>query len=165
MAELEERFNSWKRVFESKGLKENMRKTKVMECGPDGGVVEMARINGCGVCGKRVMRNSVMCGSCERWVHARCAGVRRVTARMAKGFECKRCGRRQEPEQHQRLPDLERVDSFAYLGDAINNSEGSELTVTRRTRLAWLRFRELLSALHGRRLSLVLRGRIYSTSV
>ena len=36
--------------------------------------------------GKRVMSNSAKCRMCEKWVHARCAGVKRVITGMAGVF-------------------------------------------------------------------------------
>ena len=54
-------------------------------------MVEEAKVDPCGVCGKRVMSNSAKCRLCEKWVHARCAGVKRVITGMAGVFECKKC--------------------------------------------------------------------------
>ena len=52
--ELEAHFIHWKAAFEGKGLKVNMGRTKVMESsGGGGGVVVLAKIDPCGVCGKR----------------------------------------------------------------------------------------------------------------
>ena len=53
MDELEAQFIHWKTAFEGKGLKINLGKTKVRESDGGSGVVVLARINSCGVCGKR----------------------------------------------------------------------------------------------------------------
>ena len=42
----------------------------------------------CGVCGRRVMANSVLCTKCENWVHGKCAKIKRATARLAMHFVC-----------------------------------------------------------------------------
>ena len=31
-------------------------------------------------CGKRVMLNSVMCAKCDKWMHGKCAKMKRVTS-------------------------------------------------------------------------------------
>ena len=44
-----------------------------------------------GVCGRRVMANSVLCTKCGNWVHGKCAKIRRATARLAMHFVCLKC--------------------------------------------------------------------------
>ena len=70
MEGLREKFSKWKEAFESKGLKVNLRKTKVVVSGAEGeGTV--SKEDPCGICGKRVMANSVMCVKCRKWIHGR----------------------------------------------------------------------------------------------
>ena len=64
MEELEAQFIRWKAAFEGKGLKVNLGKTKVMES--SGGVVVLAKIDPCGVCGKRAKVNCVRCMTCKK---------------------------------------------------------------------------------------------------
>ena len=70
------RFLEWKEAFECKGLKVSIKKTMVMV---SGGITNRGMSNSkvdlCGVCSLRVWANSVLCG---KWIHGRCAGVRRV---------------------------------------------------------------------------------------
>ena len=66
MHQLEQDFKKWKRAFESKGLRINMAKTKVLEASGGTTVVEEAKVDPCGVCGKRVMSNSAKCRLCEK---------------------------------------------------------------------------------------------------
>ena len=54
MEDLKERFWNWKNALESKGLKVNTRKTKLMVCGSEGKLYK-SKIDPCGVCGRRVM--------------------------------------------------------------------------------------------------------------
>ena len=72
---LKEKFLKWKEAFKSKGLKVNLKKTRRL----------LAQ------CGKKVMANSVMCTKCCKWVHGRCAKMKRVTSILAKGFVCELC--------------------------------------------------------------------------
>ena len=74
MEDLKERFWNWKDALESKGLKVNTSKTKVMESGAEGELFK-SKIDPCGVCGRRVMVNSVLYTKCENCVHRRCAKV------------------------------------------------------------------------------------------
>ena len=46
------------------------------------------------------------------------------------------------------------MKSFCYLGDRLNASGGSEVTVTARTRSGWIKFRECEELRTGRKLSL-----------
>ena len=67
MEDLKERFWNWKDTLESKDLKINTRKTKVMVSGSE---LFKSKIDPYGVCGKRVMANSVLhtiCGNCVHW--------------------------------------------------------------------------------------------------
>ena len=77
------KFIKWK-VFESKGLKVNLRKTKVMvsdDTTKDG--LSKGKVGPCGVSSLRVKANSVLCIQCCKWIHSRCAGVRRVTPKLS----------------------------------------------------------------------------------
>ena len=68
---LRENFDEWREVFESKGMKVNVGKTKLMVSGMEDKAFD-SMIDPCGVCGTRVMSNSVLCTACDKWVHARC---------------------------------------------------------------------------------------------
>ena len=73
----------WKEVFESKGLKVNLGKTKVMVSGGitnDG--MSKSKVDPCGVCSLRVKANSVLCLQYGKWIHGRCAGVKMVTPKF-----------------------------------------------------------------------------------
>ena len=71
MEGLREKFWKWKEAFESEGLKVNLGKTKVVVSGAEG-VVSVGKVDPCGICGKRVMANSVLCVKCGKWIHGRC---------------------------------------------------------------------------------------------
>ena len=60
MEELRENFDEWKEAFESKGMRVNLGKTKLMVSGMEEEAFD-SKIDPCGVCGTRVMSNSVLC--------------------------------------------------------------------------------------------------------
>ena len=57
--DLKERFWNWKNALESKGLKVNTRKTKLMISRSEGELFK-SKIDPCGICGRKVMANSVL---------------------------------------------------------------------------------------------------------
>ena len=67
-------------------MKVNLGKTKVIESGGSG-VVVLAKIDPCSVCGKRIKVNCVRCKTCKKWVHAWCAGVKIVSCKMNENFD------------------------------------------------------------------------------
>ena len=81
-------FWKWKEAFESNRL--NLRKTKVVVSGAEGEVTG-SKVDPCGICGKGVMANSVLCVKCRKWIDGRCAKVKRVTLRFGRDFVCGRC--------------------------------------------------------------------------
>ena len=85
--EARQRFVASRNVLESKRLKVNIIKTKVLRCARDG-VQKEAAVEPCSVHGKRVGVNSIQCATCGYWVHGRCSGVQGSLARMAQGFVC-----------------------------------------------------------------------------
>jgi len=69
-----EMIRKWKVGLEQKGLKVNVGKTEVMICEAGSGdvVIETSK-DQCGVCGKRVKSNSILCTKFNKWVHKRCS--------------------------------------------------------------------------------------------
>ena len=167
MEELRYKFGRWRESLECKGLKVNNIKTKVMVSGTDG-EIQKSKTDPCGVCGRRVMVNSLLCTKCGCWIHGRCAKIKRVSGALAKGFVCEVCRRGMTGTRlpQEKLCDgVETVKSFCYLGDRLNASGGSEAAVTARTRIGWLKFRECGEVLYGRRFSLKIKGRVYQSYV
>ena len=76
-----------KEAFESKRLKVNLKKTKVMVSG----LKEELLRSKVDPRAKGVRINSVLCTKCGKWVHDRCGKMKRVTSALAKGFICKQC--------------------------------------------------------------------------
>ena len=89
--ELIKRLNEWKDNVESKGVRVNMNKTKVMLSGECQMVRQKAVRWPCGVCSKGVGSNSIQCTSCHKWVRKKCSGIKGSMAKMAKSFICRGC--------------------------------------------------------------------------
>ena len=68
------------------------------------------------------MANSVLCVQCGKWIHSRCARIKRVTLKLSRNFTCRKCeGNVEEAvEQEEMLCDeVEAVREFTYLGDSV----------------------------------------------
>src|SRR6476469_3712038 len=94
IAELEEdlikKIQKWKNGFESKGLRVNVTKTKVMKCNQGLQIGANSGKWSCGICRKSVGRNSIQFQSCKKWIHKICSGIR---GRLSEGmrFQYDRC--------------------------------------------------------------------------
>ena len=64
---MKEKFLKWIEAFESKGLKVNLKKTKVMVSNSKSEVIK-SKVDPCAKRGKRVMANSMMCTMCGKRV-------------------------------------------------------------------------------------------------
>jgi len=69
----------------------NLGKTKLMVNGIDVEKTPDSKVDYCGVCGKRIMANLVLCTICCKWIHARCTKMKNVIACLARDFVCKNC--------------------------------------------------------------------------
>ena len=169
--ELITRTKDWKTNLESKGLRVNMKKTKVLCSGKNMNVLADSGKSPCGVCRKGVGRNSIFCQGCSHWIHKSCSGI---SGRLKDdpSYRCPRCCGTARPvdgrpvhfvtvDDHQ----LEAVDTFCYLGDTICAAGGCTASIITRCRSAWGKFRELLPILTNKALSPHTRGRIYSACV
>ena len=107
------------------------------------GEVSVTKVDPCGICGKRVMANSVLCVKCGKWIHGRCANLEMVTLRLGRGFVFGRCKKQVDDglvEQVKELcEEVETVRGFCYMGDRVNASSGCEAA---RTRIGWVKFKE-----------------------
>ena len=119
---------------------------------------------------KGVGSNSIFCQSCKHWVHRKCSGISgRLRADLQ--FVCKHC--KGEITDNAVFPasvmysgdSLEVVENFCYLGDMLGSEGGVERSVITRVDIAWRKFRELLSLLTSRVLSVQFRGRLYEGCV
>jgi len=60
---------------------------------------------------------------------------------------------------------LELVDKFCYLGDMLSVDGDADAAVQARIRLGWNKFRQLVPLLTNNDVSLIMRGRLYSSCV
>ena len=93
MVELRENFDEWREAFESKGVRVNLGKTKLMVSGMEEEMFD-SKIDPCGVCGTILMSNSVLCTACGKWVHGFTQGAwirRKLQFNLNKNFVCKKC--------------------------------------------------------------------------
>ena len=67
MENLKEKFLKWNGAFESKRLKVNLKKSKVMISSSKDEILK-SKVDPCAKCSKRMMANSVMCTKCGKWV-------------------------------------------------------------------------------------------------
>ena len=50
------------------------------------GKVSVSKVDPSGICGKRVIANSVFCVKGGKWIHGSCAKVKGVTSRLGRDF-------------------------------------------------------------------------------
>ena len=60
---------------------------------------------------------------------------------------------------------VESVRGFCYLGDKLNVSGGCETAVTPRVKIGWMKFRECVELLRGRRFSLRMKRMVFLSCV
>ena len=80
----------WKNGLESKRMKVDMGKTKVMISGGDLHTLQTSGKYPCAVFRKCVAKNSIFCSGCSFWVHKKCSDI---PGRLAEDpdFRCRRC--------------------------------------------------------------------------
>ena len=143
-------------------MKVNIRKAKMMVSGAQGEIVR-SKVDPCGICGKRVMSNAVLCTVCKKWIHARCAQTKKVSSSFAQQVICRRCediGDDKEEPVEVLCDEVETVKGFCCLGERLNAGGGCEAAATARVRIGWMKFRECEDLLLGR-ISLKMKGMLY----
>ena len=149
------------------GAKGEPREDKVVVSGAEGEVT-MSKVDPCGICGKRVMANSLLCVKCRKWIHGRCTKVKRVTLMLGRDFVCGTCKKQADrfmDSVEELCEEVETVRGFCYLEDRVNAGGGCEAAVTARARIGWVKFRECGELLNSKRFSLKLKGMVYRSCV
>ena len=83
---------TWKSALESKGVKVNLVKTKVMVS-----VIGQISLNPCskkdqcGICGRKTMVNAVLCKSSLNWIHGSCAKINKGKNTLTIDLKCRKC--------------------------------------------------------------------------
>ena len=168
-AELKQKLLTWKSALEAKGLKVNVNKTKVMFGGKWRKDAAGHVKHPCGVCGKGVGSNSVLCLTCDKWIHKRCSGVRGSLTKV-QNFECRVCKTgvtKQDDVDMQIGNDIvfKKVHTFCYLGDMLSSDGGCDHAVSARINKAWNKFRELKPILCAKSIGLNVKGKVYEACV
>jgi hypothetical protein len=170
--DLKRQLEAWKTSLESRGLRVNVNKTKVLCSGWEAPRPIKQNVKWpCGVCSAGVGSNSIQCQNCNLWVHKRCSGIRGALHRNTH-FTCRKCnGEIIVPVQLNPYPVstgndvFESVTKFKYLGDVIGEAGGCDDAITTRITAAWNAFRLLLPILTNRSISLRNRGHVFNTCV
>ena len=105
--------------------------------------------------------NSVFCTQCGKWIHSRCAGVKRVTQIIYKKFACRQCegniGRQRIKKESYEIR-RKQEGNLHILVTWVSAGGGREAAVTVRTRYGWVKLRECVELFYGRRFPLKLKG-------
>jgi len=116
------------------------------------------------------VRVCVCVRGCQKWVHKKCSGIKDSMSIVMKLFICR--GWLNPVTSTGRISvnigvraNLELVDKFCYLGDMLSVDEDADAVVETRIRTRWNKFRQLVLLLMNKDISLVMRGRLYSSCV
>jgi len=87
-----------------------------------------------------------------------------------KSFICRSCSNPEISAGHTSVDigasaNLEVVDNFCYLGDMLSVDGDTDAAVEARIQIGWNKFRQLVPLLTSRDISLIRRGRLYSSFV
>jgi len=150
-------------------MRVNMNKTKVMLSG-ERQVRQKAVRWPCGICSKGVGSNSLQCNSCQKWVHKKCSGIKGSMSKVAKSFICSGClnpitSADCTSVDIRASAKLELVDKFCYLGSMLRVNGDADAAVEARIRIGWNKSRQLVPLLTNKDVSLIMRGRLYSSCV
>ena len=165
------RLKVWKEGMERKGLRVNMKKTKLMVSGLGLDLLRNSGAFPCAVCRSGVGVNSIQCLQCMYWVHKKCSGVR---GRLAEDpdYACPRCCDQAPPIDNRPVTQvdvdgtqLDMESNFCYLGDMLCAGGGCKLAIVTRCSTAWGKFKRLLPILTSKHVSLRTRGKVFNACV
>ena len=121
-----------------------------------------------GVCSLRAKADSVLSVQCGKWNHAGCSLGKWVTAKFSRNFACIKCeGSIGEAVEHEEnlCDKVETIQESTYLIDSVSAGGGCEAAVTARTICGWVKLRECVELLYGRRFPLRLKWAVYESYV
>jgi len=118
----------------------------------------------------RCGNNSIQCNSCQKWVHRKCSGIKGslYMYKVMKTFVCRGCvnpvtGTGCTSVDFGVIANLELVDKFCYLGDMLTVDGDADAPVETRIQIGWNKFRRLVPLFTNKDISLIVRGRLYSS--
>ena len=108
--------------------------------------------------------------SYHKWVDKKHSGIKRSMYKVMRSFICRRCSNPVISTGHTSVDvgaraNLEVVDKFCYLSDMLSVDGDADVAVEARIRIGWNKFRHLVPLLTSRDISLIRRGRLYSSCV
>src|SRR3989454_3745714 len=172
MEELTVKLEKWKESLETKGLRVNLSKTKVMRCSDRDRQPQASGKYPCGICKKGVGSNSIECTGCKKWIHKKCSGIKGAL-KEGSNYRCTVCKCQTGSTEGVKGPELllggegggglECDTKFCYLGDMIGSGGGAGDASRTRVRCAWGKFNELKPVLAEMGTSL--KGKIYKACV
>jgi len=120
--------------------------------------------------GRSVGNNSIQCTSCQKWVHRKCSGIKGSMYKVMKIFVCRGCVNPVTGTGYTSVDigvnaKLDLVDKFCYLGDMLSVDGNADAAVETIIRIGWNKFRQLVPSLTNKDISLIVRGRLYSSYV
>ncbi|XP_057290926.1 uncharacterized protein LOC130613626 [Hydractinia symbiolongicarpus] len=141
IVEITERLKLRKDNLEEKGLRVNMKKTKIMHSQCEASKSTDSSKWPCGVCScsKGVGSNSILCSQCNQWIHKRCTNLKgrlRADPDFLSGALVTSIDN-QATSIKVGDNDIEVVQSFCYLGDTISKRGDCFDATTARIRLRW----------------------------
>ena len=103
-----------------------------MRCEIGAGQVKSSGLYPCGVCKKKVCRNSILCPKCKKWINNRCSNIK-GRLKQSLHYMCSACA--DEILREKKVEDklqikvkadvmLDCVENFCYLGDEIGARGG-----------------------------------------
>jgi len=151
-------------------MKVNMNKTKLMISGKRQKVTQKAARWPRGVCGRGIGNNSIQCTTCQKWVYRKCSRIKGSMYKVMKTFFCRGCvnpvtGTGCISVDIGVNANLESVDKFCYLNDMLSVDGDADAAIETRIRIGWNKFRQLVPLLTNKAISLIVRGRLYSSCV
>ena len=172
LEDLQIQLQAWRTSLDTWGLRANVGKTKVLSLL---GKAQKPTTNvkwPCGVCSKGVGVNSILCRTCNLWIHNRCSGVK-GTLEKENMFRCKKCKDESAPTDslnstqiHVGEDTFENVPTFQYLGDYLSGEWGGCVDATSTCiAAAWRRFRQLLPIMTNCGILLRNLGNIFSSCI
>ena len=170
MEEVMSMFDGWRVAMESRGMKVNIDKTKLLISGKRMNTQTRVGNYPCGVCGRGVGVNSILCVACNRWVHQRCSGIPRGRLSRHEGvFRCRTCTSDEGPPADESITTsggiIEDVEQFCYLGNILSRDCHVERAIRARVAAAWQKWRDISSLLCNRGIHLKVRAAVYDACI
>ena len=139
LEDLRTQLQVWRTSLDTRGLRINVAKTKI--------ICSSGLIWPYGVCSKGAAVNSILCQTCNLWIHKRCSGVHE-TLKKESMFQYKKCKGESAPNDslnstqvHVDENTIKAVPTFQYLGDLIGESGGCVDATSACITAAWKGFR------------------------